>query len=226
MACRGMSEYREADVRRRARSDLEAAGLIVTAAHVDYGGGYHGTSYLDVPGVLHDAGRAWRLAQDLLDLVPASRRSEIEIVAGAGCAGVVFAHVMAGLIDSHRPRHARTCRFVALPETFECERNGLDRACAGRLRHRAVLLVGEWSDAGCPLEACADATREAGGHVVARTLLWGWSHPAREAGSPLITLCDWIIQDRVRDSQCPGCRSRHASWLVNTTRMSSARVSS
>jgi hypothetical protein len=192
-----------ADVRRRAKLDLEAAGLIVTTAHVDYGHGYHGTSSLDIPGVLYEPGRAWRLAQDLIALVPAPLRSEIDIVGGVGSVGIVLAHAMAGLLDSHRPRQARGCGFVEL--AGQPARISADHAHLARLRDRALLLVSEWSDPVCPLDAVRAAVRAAGGQVVARTLLWGWPHAASEADEPVITLCDWIIQDRVAARQCPAC---------------------
>jgi hypothetical protein len=191
------------DVRRRAKLDLEAAGLIVTTAHVDYGHGYHGASYLDIPGLLYEPGRAWRLAQDLLGLVPASLRSQIDIVGGVGSVGVVMAHAMAGLLDSHRPREASGCGFMEL--AGQPARSSADHAPLARLRDRALLLVSEWSDPVCPLEAVRDAVRAAGGEVVARALLWGWPHPASESEGPVITLCDWIIQDRVAARQCPAC---------------------
>ena len=58
------------DIRARALDELSRFGVLMLDGHFDYGNGYHGRTYLNPHQLFRYPSTIWRLAQDLLDLVP------------------------------------------------------------------------------------------------------------------------------------------------------------
>jgi hypothetical protein len=214
-----MSRYDISDVRRRLKKELIEDKCIVTCEHVDYGGGYHGNSFLSVRRLLHCPGRAWRLADDLCNCIPPALRGEIDVVVGCDNVGSMFALLIAGLLDSNRPLLGSRCHFeMGEPDLHHAAFHASADAAAPP-RHR-VLLVSEWSEAEGSRNQDAHSVQHPSGTVVARVALWGWPSLSEENGVPLAVLCDWIVSSGVRDSECLYCRSSRQRTLNHRTRAS------
>ena len=73
--------------RERARKDMESLGVLMTDGHFDYGNGFHGRVYLNAHQLFRHPSTIWRLAQDLLDVIPSDLQLKTEVVAGpaTGC---------------------------------------------------------------------------------------------------------------------------------------------
>ena len=71
--------------------------------HFDYGNGFHGKLYLNPHQLFQYPSTIWRVAQDLIDVMPADFIDKTQIVAGPATGGALLAHTMAGLLDGRRP---------------------------------------------------------------------------------------------------------------------------
>ena len=60
--------------------------------HFDYGNGFHGRVYLNPHQLFRYPSTIWRLAQDLLDVLPARSARGTEVVAGPATGGALLAH--------------------------------------------------------------------------------------------------------------------------------------
>src|SRR5215510_10707669 len=93
---------RAEDVRERALDELRRFEVLMLDGHFDYGNGYHGPAYLNPHQLFRYPSTIWRLAQDLLDVVPQHIASATDVVAGPPTGGALLAHTLAGLLDSRR----------------------------------------------------------------------------------------------------------------------------
>ena len=76
--------------------------MLMRDGHFDYGNGYHGRVYLNPHQLFRHPSTIWRLAQDLIDVLPARFSSATEVVAGPATGGALLAHTIAGLLDGRR----------------------------------------------------------------------------------------------------------------------------
>ena len=100
------------DIRQRALAELRRYEVLMVDGHFDYGNGYHGPAYLNPHQLLRYPSTIWRLAQDLLDLVPDDMTGSAEVVAGPPTGGPLLAHTIAGLLDSRRSLTHPPCSFA------------------------------------------------------------------------------------------------------------------
>ena len=80
--------------------------------HFDYGNGFHGRVYLNPHQLFRHPSTIWRLAQDLLDVLPAELLEQTEVVAGPAIGGALLAHTLAGLLDGRRALTHPPCSFA------------------------------------------------------------------------------------------------------------------
>ena len=92
------------DVRRQALRQLEDFAVLMRNGHFDYGNGFHGRVYLNPHQLFRHPSTIWRLAQDLLDVLPGDLLEQTEVVAGPVVGGALLAHTLAGLLDGRRAR--------------------------------------------------------------------------------------------------------------------------
>ena len=85
------------EVRAKALRDLQRYDVLRVDGHFDYGNGYHGQVYLNPHQLFQEPSLIWRLAQDLIDLLPASLVERTEVVAGPVTGGALLAHTNRGL---------------------------------------------------------------------------------------------------------------------------------
>ncbi len=111
---------RQDERRRLALAHLQELGVLMRRGHYDYGNGFHGRIYLNPHQLFLHPSTIWRLAQDLLDMLPAERLESAQVVAGPVTGGALRAHTIAGLLDGRRALTHPQCSFA--PFTFVDDR--------------------------------------------------------------------------------------------------------
>jgi orotate phosphoribosyltransferase len=194
-------------IREQARKEMESSGVLMTDGHFDYGNGYHGRVYLNPHQLLRHPSTIWRLAQDLLDLVPADITLRTEIVAGPATGGAVLAHTLAGLLDGRRSLNHPPCSFAP----FQCEpEQGLTLRpfYASTVAGHRVLLADDVRNTGKTLERCARLIGEAGGEVIGSVQIYDRLEPLVDLGVPNVALLEYPAPENYPAADCPLCRER------------------
>ena len=192
--------------RERARKDMESLGVLMTDGHFDYGNGYHGRVYLNPHQLLRSPSTVWRLAQDLLDIIPSELALKTEIVAGPATGGALLAHTLAGLLDGRRSLSHPPCSFAP----FQHDADGglsLRPFYASLMAERRVLLADDVRNTGKTLERCAALVRAAGGEVLATVQIYDRLEAVVSLGMPNIALIEYAAPENVAADQCPLCAS-------------------
>ena len=73
---------RQEELRRQALRTLQESGVLMRDGHFDYGNGYHGRVYLNPHELFRYPSTIWRIAQDLIDILPSELLERTEVVAG------------------------------------------------------------------------------------------------------------------------------------------------
>ena len=103
---------RQDDLRRQALNTLQELDVLMRDGHFDYGNGFHGRLYLNPHQLFLHPSTMWRLAQDLLDVLPGELLAETDVVAGPATGGALLAHTLAGLLDGRRALTHPPCSFA------------------------------------------------------------------------------------------------------------------
>jgi orotate phosphoribosyltransferase len=200
-----MSTDRHFVTRERARKDMESLGVLMTDGHFDYGNGYHGRVYLNPHQLFRSPSTIWRLAQDLLDILPSEMSLQTEIVAGPETGGALLAHTLAGLLDGRRSLSHPPCSFA--PFEYSADQGWWLRPFyAGVVRERRVLLADDVRNTGKTLERCAALVREAGGEVVGAVQIYDRLEPVVDLGVPNVALIEYQAPENFAAATCPLCR--------------------
>src|SRR5690606_8357221 len=154
---------RHDDLRRQALKKLQEAEVLMRQGHFDFGNGFHGRMYLNPHQLFRYPSTIWRLAQDLLDVLPGELLLRTEVVAGPATGGALLAHTLAGLLDGRRALTHPPCSFA--PFTIVDGTAALKTFYAGQMRGRRVLLADDVRNTGKTFEQCAALVRAAGGEV-------------------------------------------------------------
>ena len=195
------------DLRRRAMANLQEHDVLMLDGHFDYGNGYHGRVYLNPHGLFRQPSLIWRLAQDAIDILPEPIVSATEVVAGPVMGGALFAHTLAGLLDSRRSLSHPPCSFAPL---------SLDQAGASLtlrafyrrvVAGKRVLLADDVRNTGKTLERGLAAIAEAGGTVVATVEICDRLEAIVDLGVPNFALTEYPAPENHPADQCPMCRA-------------------
>lgn len=185
------------------------------AAHFDFGNGFHGNVYINPHAIFSEPERIWKLLGGLIDerILPDSVVRATQVVMGPERGGAKLAGWMQGPIDA---RHDLTDKrvFVAelhkdpakklfIPDYFQRKIAGLN-----------VLLVDDVRNTGETLKQSADRIAEAGGKVIATTVLYDRmnlqpEHVIRDANGrvPHYALAEYEDGGQLwRVDECPLCR--------------------
>jgi orotate phosphoribosyltransferase len=192
------------DIRARALDEMRRHGVLMLDGHFDYGNGYHGRTYLNPHQLFRYPSTIWRLAQDLLDVVPPPMTASVEVVAGPVTGGALLAHTIAGLLDSRRSLTHPACSFAPF---------GLDGEGGPRLRTfyrhlvhgRRVLLADDVLNTGQTLARCADLVREAGGTIVGVVVICDRKSSIVHFDAPVVSLVEYRSQENHAAESCPLC---------------------
>ena len=190
--------------RERARKDMESLGVLMTDGHFDYGNGFHGRVYLNAHQLFRHPSTIWRLAQDLLDVIPSDLQLKTEVVAGPATGGALLAHTIAGLLDGRRSLSHPPCAFA--PFQYDKGDVALRPFYAASMRDRRVLLADDVRNTGKTFERCAALVREAGGEVLATVQIYDRLESVVDLGVPNIALIDYQAPENFAADQCPLCQ--------------------
>ena len=193
------------EIREKALAELQKHHVLMLDGHFDFGNGYHGRVYLNPHQLFCQPSVIWRLAQDLLDLLPADLLDQTDVVAGPVTGGALLAHTVAGLLDSRRALSRPPTQFAP----FRPEGSGghsLTPFYARQIRGRRVLLVDDVRNTGQTLARCADLVRAAGGTAVATAQIYDRMESVEDAGVPNVALAEYKAPENHEASSCPLCR--------------------
>jgi len=197
---------RSEDVRKQALEHLQKYQVLMLNGHFDFGNGYHGQVYLHPHQLFSHPARIWRLAQDLIDVLPPSILSQTEVVAGPATGGALLAHTVAGLLDSRRELSHPDMMFApfSIDATSGPE---LSRFYRQQINGRHVLLVDDIRNTGQTFAQCAALVRAAGGTVVATAEIYDRLEAVVDAGVPNFALAEYKAPENHPQSTCPLCKA-------------------
>jgi orotate phosphoribosyltransferase len=193
------------ELRRQALRQLEQFEVLMRNGHFDYGNGFHGRVYLNPHQLFRHPSTIWRLAQDLLDVLPADLLAQTEVVAGPVMGGALLAHTLAGLLDGRRALTHPPCSFAPFSgrgDDFEL-RGFYAREMAGK----RVLIADDVRNTGKTFERCADLVRQAGGTVLATVEICDRMEAIADAGAPNFALAEYKAPENFAAADCPMCRA-------------------
>ena len=196
---------RKDELRQQALKKLQDAGVLMRDGHFDYGNGFHGRLYLNPHQLFRYPSTIWRLAQDLLDVLPGELLERTEVVAGPATGGALLAHTIAGLLDGRRALTHPTCSFA--PFAMVNHTPVLKEFYAREMQGRRVLLADDVRNTGKTFEQCAELVRNAGGTVLATVQICDRMEAVADAGVPNHALAEYRAPENYRAEDCPMCRA-------------------
>jgi orotate phosphoribosyltransferase len=196
---------KRAELREKALKDLQHSEVLMLDGHFDYGNGYHGRAYLNPHQMFRHPSTIWRLAQDLIDLIPSDLVARTEVVAGPVTGGALLAHTIAGLLDSRRSLTHPPCLFA--PFNYDAAAGfTLREFYAQELRGKRILLADDVRNTGETLAKCAALLTEAGGSVVATVEIYDRMEAVVSLGVPNIALVECKAPKNFAARDCPLCK--------------------
>jgi orotate phosphoribosyltransferase len=197
---------KRADIRQKALKDLQQSEVLMLDGHFDYGNGYHGRAYLNPHQLFRHPSTIWRFAQDLLDLMPGDLLQKAEVVAGPVTGGALFAHTIAGLLDSRRALTHPPCSFA--PFNYDPSVGFALRAFyQHEVKGKRVLLADDVRNTGQTLARCAALVQAAGGTVIATVEICDRCEAIADLGVPNIALVEYRAPDNYTAADCPLCKA-------------------
>jgi orotate phosphoribosyltransferase len=202
---------RQDDLRRHALNTLQDLEVLMRDGHFDYGNGFHGRLYLNPHQLFRHPSTIWRLAQDLLDIIPGEVLAETDVVAGPATGGALLAHTLAGLLDGRRALTHPPCSFA--PFTNAGDGFILRSFYAQHLAGQRVLLADDVRNTGKTLQRCAELVSEAGGRVIATVEICDRMEAIVDLGVPNYALAEYPAPENYPAPECPMC---HAGTPITT----------
>jgi orotate phosphoribosyltransferase len=196
---------RRTEIRERAFNDLQREGVLMVGGHFDYGNGYHGRVYLNPHQLLRHPSTIWRVAQDLLDVIPGDLLQQVEVVAGPVTGGALLAHTIAGLLDSRRSLTHAPSLFAPF-NVDPAKGFTLRTFYSAELAGKRVLLADDVRNTGETLARCASLVTAAGGSVVATVEIYDRLEVVTELGAPNVALVEYRAPENYRAGKCPLCQ--------------------
>jgi len=197
---------RRDDLRRKALANLQEFQVLMLDGHFDYGNGYHGRVYLNPHRIFRQPSLIWRLAQDLLDVLPETVVSSTEVVSGPVMGGALLAHTLAGLLDSRRSLDVAATSFAPLSP----DANGMlvlrpfyETVVAGK----RVLLADDVRNTGKTFERAKAVIEAAGGTVIATVQICDRLEAIVDLGIPNYPLAEYGAPENYRVGECPLCEA-------------------
>jgi orotate phosphoribosyltransferase len=195
---------KRADIRARALDDLRRFEVVMDG-HFDYGNGFHGKLYLNPHQLLRQPSTIWRVAQDLIDVMPPGF-IQTDIVAGPTTGGALLAHTLAGLLDGRRPLTHPPFSFAP----FGMAPDGaptLSTFYAELIHGRRVLLADDVRNTGQTLRRCADLVLASGGEVVGAVVIVDRMEATTELGAPTVALIEYQAPANYPAAECLLCQA-------------------
>ena len=198
---------RHDDLRQQALRKLQEVE-VVREGHFDYGNGFHGRVYLNPHQLLRHPSTIWRLAQDLLDVLPGELLARTDVVAGPATGGALLAHTLAGLLDGRRALTHPPCSFA--PFTYGDDGFTLRGFYARQIAGQRVLIADDVRNTGKTFQRCAELVEEAGGTVLATVEICDRMEAIVDAGVPNYALAEYPAPENYPAAACPLCAAGEA----------------
>jgi len=198
------TSVREEHVRAKALRDLQRCHVLLVDGHFDYGNGYHGRVYVNPHLLFQEPSLIWRLAQDLIDLLPGALVDQAEVVAGPVTGGALLAHTIAGLMDGRRSLSHAPSQFA--PFTADPSKGlALRPTYAGIVSGKRVLLADDVRNTGKTLHRCAQLIADAGGTVIGSVAIHDRLESIVDLGVPHVALAEYKAPANCPADECPMC---------------------
>jgi orotate phosphoribosyltransferase len=194
-------------LRRQALAQLEQFEVLMRNGHFDYGNGFHGRVYLNPHQLFRQPSTIWRLAQDLLDVLPGELLENTEVVAGPVMGGALLAHTLAGLLDGRRALTHPPCSFAPVSGGGGNHDFTLRGFYGQQMAGKRVLIADDVRNTGKTFERCASLVREAGGTVLATVEICDRLEAIADAGVPNYALVEYKAPENFAAAQCPMCKA-------------------
>jgi orotate phosphoribosyltransferase len=194
---------RQQERKRQALAQLQELGVVMRKGHYDYGNGYHGRAYVNPHQLFLHPSTIWRLAQDLLDVLPGELLDQTEVVAGPATGGALLAHTMAGLLDGRRPLGHAASSFA--PFIYVDDSLVLRDFYARHIRGKRVLLADDVRNTGKTFQRCAELVRQAGGTVLATVQICDRMEAVALLDVPNHALAEYEAPENYPVAACPMC---------------------
>lgn len=194
------------ELRQQALRQLEQFEVLMRNGHFDYGNGFHGRVYLNAHQLFRHPSTIWRLAQDLLDMLPGDLLERTEVVAGPVMGGALLAHTLAGLLDGRRALTHPPCSFAPFSSRGDHDftlRGFYAREMAGK----RVLIADDVRNTGKTFARCAELVRQAGGTVLATAEICDRMEAMIDVGVPNYTLAEYRAPENFAAADCPMCHA-------------------
>lgn len=192
------------DIRARALTDLRRFQVVMDG-HFDYGNGYHGRLYLNPHQLFRYPSTIWRVAQDLIDVLPPGVADRTTVVAGPATGGALLAHTIAGLLDGRRPLSREPYSFAPLQHAADGS-PALSPFYFEVMRGAQVLLVDDVRNTGQTFKQCADLIAAAGGTLIATAQIVDRGEAVVTLGVPNVALVEYPSPENHAADACPLCR--------------------
>lgn len=193
---------RQDELRQQALKTLQEFE-VVQRGHFDYGNGFHGRLYLNPHQLFRYPSTIWRLAQDLIDVLPSELLQRTDVVAGPATGGALLAHTLAGLLDGRRALTHPSCSFAPFTNS---EAGFLLRAFYARqMAGKRVLLADDVRNTGKTFQRCAELVQEAGGTVIATVEICDRMEAVVDLGVPNHALAEYPAPENYPAAECPMC---------------------
>ena len=192
------------DIRARALTDLRRFQVVMDG-HFDYGNGYHGRLYLNPHQLFRYPSTIWRVAQDLIDVLPPGIADKTTVVAGPATGGALLAHTIAGLLDGRRPLSREPYSFAPLQHAADGS-PALSPFYFEVMRDAQVLLVDDVRNTGQTFKQCADLIAAAGGTLIATAQIVDRGEAVVTLAVPNVALVEYPSPENPAADACPLCR--------------------
>jgi orotate phosphoribosyltransferase len=193
---------RHEQVRARALEDMRRFEVVMQG-HFDYGNGFHGKLYLNPHQLFQWPSTIWRVAQDLIDVMPVEFIDSTEVVAGPATGGALLAHTVAGLLDGRRSMTHPPYSFAPFSD-----HNGyivLSPFYAARMKGKRILIVDDVRNTGTTFKHCADLVARAGGTVIGTMQIIDRCETTVSLDVPNVSLVDYKAPPNYPAASCPLC---------------------
>jgi orotate phosphoribosyltransferase len=194
------------DLRQQALTTLQEFHVLMLDGHFDFGNGFHGRVYLNPHRIFRQPSLIWRLAQDLLDVVPDDIISSTDVVAGPVMGGALLAHTLAGLMDGRRSLSLPPTSFAPLSLKLP-EDKVLRPFYRSVVEGKRILLADDVLNTGKTFERAKAVIEKAGGSVIATVEICDRLEAVVDLGVPNFALAQYKAPENFPASDCPLCRA-------------------
>ena len=197
---------RRDELRQQALRQLEGFEVLMRNGHFDYGNGFHGRVYLNPHQLFRHPSTIWRLAQDLLEILPGELLEQTEVVAGPVMGGALLAHTLAGLLDGRRSLTHPPCSFGPFSSRGDDDFT-LRAFYAREMPGKRVLIADDVRNTGKTFHRCAELVRQAGGTVIGTVEICDRLEAVVDVGVPNYALAEYKAPENFAAAECPMCQA-------------------